>query len=603
MRLRSLLILGIAAAALPPLLLLGFAATEVATDAITERVVQVHAQKADNLATFVDTWVTGRVQAISMLRDAFPLEDLSDEGRVGFQRLVYNQYAGINVVSLVNQEGADIAPSQMVRSAAAATAPAGHEAVSSRRFHAFRSALPLEQARLASVAVGRPYLPPDAGFPVVPVLFGGTGDASPILAVELSLEPLVDRLAHLASDTTEVAMLDADGAPFTRSGDELVRQEHFNWFLDGVPAAELKYALADGSDVLAAFSKVDSTGWLAVVAEPYALSTAPGRDIRLRATWFGLVAFCLAAVLGLHFAGKIHGPVVQLRDAAKRVGAGRLGHVVEPDPIRELGELGEAFNTMSCQLKEHADRIQTQQEEIHAFNLELQQRVEERTLELREAQAQLVESGQLAAVAELGAGLAHELNNPLAGILGLTQLLVRKNPRGADAELLQSIETQVVRCTEIVRSLLAFTREGIDRGDLDVVDLDGIVAEVTALVRPAFKQRGVQLEHQPAAAELPVRADHARLGRALTQLLTSLRALLPEQGILQVHGSLAGGEIRLELSMSGALEHAGEASSDDWFASGMSLWVARRILAEHGGRLVEPPPGTPSVFLLVLPKA
>ncbi len=601
MRLRTLMILGSAAAALPPLLLLGYAATEVATSAITDKVVDLHAQQAYNLASYVDSWFTGRAHAVSLLREAFPIENLSHEGQVGFERLVYNQLPEVNVVSLVTKGGADVAPSQMVRPGS--PVPPGHQAVDEQRFSTFRSRLPLEGLEDAQIVVGAPYQPPGASFPVAPVVFAGLGEDAPVLAVELSLEPLVERMEQLASDTTEVAMLDDRGQAFAQSGDHLVRPQHFVWFLDSVPSADLRYELEDGEEVLAAFSRVDGTGWLAVVAEPYDIASAPGRDIRWRAGWFGLVAMALASVLGLHFSRKVHRPVVQLRDAARAVGEGSLGRVVQPDAIGELEELGQAFNTMSQQLARDADRIREQQAEIEAFNRELQQRVEDRTRELRETQDQLVESGRLAAVAELGAGLAHELNNPLAGILGLTQLLAQRHAGTSDGELLGTIETQTRRCADIVASLLAFTREGLDHGELEQVNLDGVVADVVGLVRPAFELRELELRHHSAECALPVHAYPAALGRALAQLLTSLRALLAPGGVLTLLGHIQGEEIHVELRLSGIKPEYDDTQRDDWFASGMSLWVARRILAEHGGRLREPD-GTPgSSYLLVLPKA
>jgi two-component system NtrC family sensor kinase len=599
-RLRTLLILGTAAAALPPLLLLGFAATEEATKAITGRVVALHAQQADNLAGYADTWISGRTHAVSLLREAFPIEDLSSEGQVGFERLVYNQIPEVNIVSLVTPQGIDVAPSQMVRPDA--PVPPGHEAVDIDRFRAFRGNLPLAGLEEGRIAIGPPYLPPGADHPVAPVAFAGVGEGAPVLAVELSLEPLLHRMELIAEPPTEVAMLDALGRPFASSGGELVEPSHFLWFLDGVPSAELKYQTAHG-DVLASFARVESTGWLAVVAEPYAQATAPGRDIRWRASWFGLVAIALASVLGLNFARKIHRPVVQLRDAARAVGEGSLGRQVEPDSIGELGELGHAFNTMSEQLARDAARIKAQQDEIQAFNLELQQRVEERTRELEQAQDKLVESSRLAAVAELGAGLAHELNNPLAGILGLTQLLAHRREGTSDAALLGTIEEQVKRCTDIVAALLAFTREGVVRGELDELDLDEIISDVTALVRPAFETRSLELRHQPAEVPLRVRADRASLGQALAQLISSLRALLAPGGELSIHGVEEGMEIWVELRLHSINAEIHDTSRDDWFASGMSLWVARRILAEHGGRLREPDGTRGTTYLLALPKA
>ena len=601
MRLGTLLIAGSAAAALPPLLLLGYAATEVATRAVNERAFALHAQEADGLATWVDTWFEGHTQAVSLLRQAFPVEDLSVEERVGFERLVYNQQEEINVVSLLDAAGVEAAPSQRV--APGSAPPDGHEIVDDARLAAFRAHLPLAAIEEGDEVVGTPYLPPGGEHHVAPVLFPGVGEDGLVLAVELSLATVEARLESLAGPTTEVALLDLEGRPFSRTGDALVRAERFTWFLQGVPAAELQYDLESGERVAAAFSRVERTGWLAVVAEPWTQIVAPARGIRLRAAWFGLVGLGLAGALGLHFAGKIHRPVLELRDAARALGEGRRGHQVRPDPIAELGELAEAFNTMSAQLQEDAVRIASQQEEIQVFNAELQRRVEERTRALEAAQERLVAAGKQAAVAELGAGLAHELNNPLAAILGITQILAEGRRDGADGALLASLEQQVERCAGIVRALLAFAEDGVRPVLLEQLDLEEVLAEVSALVAPTYRQRGLSLTHTPGHRRLPVRADRAQLGRALAQLVSSLRSLLSEGGCLRIHATEIADEIQVELAFENGPGEARPVHRDDWMAAGMSLWIARRILSEHGGRLKEPPPDRDAPFMLLMPRA
>jgi signal transduction histidine kinase len=338
------------------------------------------------------------------------------------------------------------------------------------------------------------------------------------------------------------------------------------------------------------------------MANPHAHAVNRSRAIREQAAYFGLMAISLSAIVGLWGARRIHEPVEDLAEAARDVGEGRLDRRIHPSGITELAVLGTDFNAMAAHLEANRAEIQRQHDEIEAFNVELQQRVEDRTRELREAQARLVESEKLAAVAELSAGVAHELNNPLAGILGTAQILRQRSAGGPDEPLLAAVESEAGRCADIVHTLLSFPRETTEGGDRAVVDLDALVAEVESLVAPSFRQRGVELRHDRSARPLPVHADRARLGRALAGLLTSLRALLPSGGVVHVRAEPGDGRVRLRFDL-GAPEGGSGAARDDWLASGMSLWLSRRVLAEQGATLTEPVPGGPRCYLLDLAEA
>jgi signal transduction histidine kinase len=187
----------------------------------------------------------------------------------------------------------------------------------------------------------------------------------------------------------------------------------------------------------------------------------------------------------------------------------------------------------------------------------------------------------------MGAGLAHELNNPLAGILGLCQVLVQRATGGADAPLLTSLEREARRCTEIVRTLLGFSQElpsPIEGAEGDVVALDALVAEVLALVGASLRQRGIRVTHEIDSA-LRVRGNRAELGRALAQLLATVRTASQGDASLALTGVVEGGHVVLDLLLTGDRLRLG---GDDWRASGLALWAARRSLNEQGGHLVEP---------------
>ncbi|MBN1337093.1 MAG: HAMP domain-containing protein [Deltaproteobacteria bacterium] len=603
MRLRTLLVLGITGAAVPPLLLLGFAATRETIRSMSRQASEIQPLKASNLATFADTWMTGQLKGIRLMRSTFDLDLLDDAERVGFERLVYNQFDHVNIVSLLTPEGTDLAHSQMASLEAGDDPTGSHESVSRARYEAFRERLPVWSAvRSGATAMGVPYQPPDGDFPVVPIVLADPVPQRPLVAVELSLAPVVQHLHGLVDEGVAVGLLDAGGSLFAHGGPELIRPDRFTFFLGSPLINNVSYELEDGERIQGASATVPCTGWLAVVVEPSRHAIRALRTLRNQAAYIALLALCLSAIVGHYAARRIHQPVRDLAQAARDVGEGRLDRRVVTGPIRELAELGSVFNTMSSHLEANRDEILRQRQEIEAFNVELQERVEDRTRELREAQARLVESGKLAAVAEIGAGVAHELNNPLAGILGSAQILRQRTRGGPDDALLAAMESEAARCADIVRTLLSFTKDATEIDERAPVDLRVLVSEVESLVAPSFRQRGVglRLGHVPRA--LRVHADRVRLGQALAGLLTSLRALVPSGGTIVVQGESVEGRARLAFELDAPEAPAG-ASRDDWLASGMSLWLSRRVLAEQGAALTEPVPGGPARYLVDLPGA
>ena len=268
----------------------------------------------------------------------------------------------------------------------------------------------------------------------------------------------------------------------------------------------------------------------------------------------------------------------------------------------EIGDLQRAFNHMSARLASGRDEIARQRAEIESFNRELQVRVDERTRELVEAQAGLVQSGQLAAVAEMGAGLAHELNNPIAAILGTAQV-VRMRLRGTpDEERVARIEEQAARCREVVASMLRLSEGSSDAGNepgaVDVVDLRGMLAEVAALVAAPFRQRGVTLLVESSDQPVKASANPVATSRVLAQILQSFRSGLPDGARLVVRACVIEGRAGVAFEPDRPI--ASGAARDDWMASGMSLWVARRQLETMNGRLDEPAPGE-TAWMLSLP--
>jgi len=161
----------------------------------------------------------------------------------------------------------------------------------------------------------------------------------------------------------------------------------------------------------------------------------------------------LSFLLGLLLTRFVNRPIDRLLIATKTAAQGNLDQTVRVKSHDELGELADSFNNMISELKRSRDAIE-------GWTQTLEHRVQQRTQELQQVQDQLIRAGKMAAIGELAAGVAHEINNPLTGVLTFSSLMLKKvdenHPWKKD---LQNIVQQTTRCRNIVRGLLDFARQ------------------------------------------------------------------------------------------------------------------------------------------------
>jgi signal transduction histidine kinase len=275
--------------------------------------------------------------------------------------------------------------------------------------------------------------------------------------------------------------------------------------------------------------------------------------IRSRAGYIGAVAMLFAIGAGVLVAGTITRPVRSLVAAARGLGGGDFARRVAPHGTGELDELGEAFNRMA---------------------------------EALGREASLVQAGQIRAVGELGAGLAHALNNPLAGVLGALQLVRGRAP--TPDPLLVAAETEAQRCREILADMLRTTTPpapGLSRAE----DLGALVDEAVRLATVALAARRVRLEWVLPTTPVAVRVDGPRVVHALVQLLAAAGGLAGPEGVLRVEvsGEADGGAVRIGIL-------SPEVSEDRMRAGGLAAWGARAALADAGALFV--PGGSPTTW-------
>ena len=578
MKLRARLTLLIGATAVVPLLLSAVAATNIANRHSLEQTRELHSSRADSLALYTLTWLDLNLKGLAVAAQSFPLEQLTEDQQQGFLRLLFRQFTPVNIALIAEQSGTVVSgPVYAEGLRDIASGLQGHEIVGANREESFLSRVPLFESTDGQVAVGDPYLPEEATSYVVPVSILVGGDSGLIVAVELSLKELEREFLDRAGGGRAVVLLFDDKELAGESG-VLVEPGVTAFFESGLEG-ELDYQLADGTEVFGAFSSVGELPWSVVVAVPKAVATAAGDSIRER-TWFMFgLAIIMASALGVVGARQLAKPIVGLKDAALSVAEGDYGLRLEAGGGGEVAELTRAFNFMSSRLASDREKIATKNREIEAFNEVLQAKVIERTSALEKAHERLLESSRMAAVAQMGAGLAHELNNPVAGILGLSQLGVMKGSE-QQAEYLRKIEVEALRCRDVLRLLTRFSSG--ERSMRETTKMREFLSEVLLLIKSSLAESQVETENR-VDENLEIDLDRPLMAQALTQLFLSFRSELLPGGTITLESRMDGGTSIISVRMIGEQRPRG----DDWLASGMGFWVARYAMQEHGGSLVE----------------
>jgi two-component system NtrC family sensor kinase len=234
----------------------------------------------------------------------------------------------------------------------------------------------------------------------------------------------------------------------------------------------------------------------------------------------------------------------------------------------------------------------------------------EDTTEERRMQQQLVQSGKLAAIGELAAGVAHEINNPLFAILGLTEFLLKEAEPGSKAlQRLELIQQTGLEIKEIVRALLDFARENAE--ERHVVPLEDVVQATVDLVRRTNAHKGVELVDSYDATAAPVTASPNQLKQIFLNLIANARQAMPNGGTVKVDVRQDGNWVIASVTDDGPgiepaiLERIFEpffTTKRQTGGTGLGLSVSLGIAEAHGGSLTtSSEPGRGSTFTLRLP--
>ncbi len=338
-----------------------------------------------------------------------------------------------------------------------------------------------------------------------------------------------------------------------------------------------------------------------------AIATAQRRTASSAA--IGFLAVALAS--GVFLRITVRRPIRALTAGTEALARGDLDHEIAVQGHDDLSGLADSFNAMTRSLREA-------QEENRRWARTLEDRVREKTQELSRMDRQILQVEKMASLGTLAASVAHELNNPLSGILTYAKLQAKRVRRdGAEAPWartlladLDMIVRETERCGSIVRNLLLFSRK--QDGEFHRAEVREAVERSVTLVAHHLEMRHVEVETACEPPDLSILGDEGQLQQALVALLINAADAMPNGGTVRIRARReSSGEVRLTVEDTGIgiaaadLPHVFEpffTTKPQGQGVGLGLSVVYGIAQRHGATIdVASEPGCGTLITLVFP--
>jgi two-component system NtrC family sensor kinase len=435
---------------------------------------------------------------------------------------------------------------------------------------------------------------------VLPIMTMATRIIVPGLDADLVIEALIrtDKLMALVgrSELFEAFILEPDGRFLIHKDTEPIASHRLmEWVPDSIAlpeqsnlAATFEYAIG-GVDMIGGFTRLELGNLIVAAQIPKSAAFLSAKTLFNNLIVTSFIILLAAATISLIWSYRITRPLVNLTRAAQEVGRGKFEIQLDPTSRDEIGSLTQSVNQMAQELGEREKALQ-------------------------DANAALIQSEKMSAFGQLSAGIAHEVKNPLAGILGYTQLSLKKtDDDSALFKNLKIIEQETRRCNAIIENLMKFARQ--DNMELTPLVLNSVIEDSMVLVDHQMGINQITLE-KDLADDLPeVMGESNQLIQVLMNLLINA-----QQAMEGTHGTIRITSKRLnadsvEITVAdtgpGMPPETAEKIFEPFFTTkavgkgtGLGLAVTYGIIKDHGGEIrVESKPGEGATFIITLPVA
>ncbi len=457
-----------------------------------------------------------------------------------------------------------------------------------------KNPLPLDSIRNGTIYLKNSTISPE--LPTFTLAVAGEadeGEESVVIAAVMRL----DELLRMGAKFKVFAVLLADSDGTLLAHPELQRVTRREKAELGVDAAtihnEYKAGMTseftrEGTAMIGGFAPVDF-GTVTVAAQaPKAAAYLASRAVLKRLIWVSLGLLVVVGVAGRIWAKRITHPVETLSKATRVLAKGDFDIAVDVTSRDEIGALAGSFNQMAHELKTRQD-------------------------ELAQAQALLVQSEKMAAFGQLGAGIAHEVKNPLAGIFGCAQLALMEAKEGTRLRTnVEIIKKETDRCRGIIDNLLKFARQ--EKALLEPTDINAVVSDAAAIVDHQLEMHEVKLSLELAEDVPPVRGNANQLQQVLMNLVINAQQAMEDQdgGSVKISTQMVGpDDVEIIVSDTGpGIPEENRAKLFEPFfttkptgkGTGLGLSVSFGIIQDHGGEItVDSEIGEGTEFKMRLP--
>lgn len=324
----------------------------------------------------------------------------------------------------------------------------------------------------------------------------------------------------------------------------------------------------------------------------------------------GFLVVMISFFAGLFIIILVNKPLGKIREGIEEVGNGNLDYKIGIDSNNELGQVARRFNEMSSKLDEAY-------KEIKNWSETLNDKVGEKTEELKNIYNQVNQIEKLASLGKLSATVAHELNNPLAGILTYSKLITKKlqalqkdTEHKQLIEFLELISHESARCGKIVKDLLIFSRS--ERDEFAKEDLLSIIDNSVTVLKHHLDMHGIKLVKDYAETPIELYCNAYKIQQALMSLLMNSIEAMPNGGKITINLTMDKNNFILRIMDEGTgisnkdLPHIFEpfySTKEAANGTGLGLAVTYGIITNHKGKIeVENTSNQGTTFKVVLPK-